>query len=226
MVAWVCVAVRSRAVVGLSRQHQEGRAAVHARVQARAGVVQARCHPQAGGAAHARHDGHAQGAFVTRVCVVRVPALMHVRARAQCCRSSCATCATCPTPRGFPRSSRAAALDGCCGALPAKHPALTSSHFTCSFGVNQFHLESMHCTGLVAEIYIRWGLLTDRISSNNYSPFDFEVLAFHRRAVVAIAHSLSLAGAVSGARLPDRRDLCVPPVQCHHALHRLGAGGH
>lgn len=45
------------------------------------------------------------------------------------------------------------------------------------FGVNQQHFESMHCTGLIAELYIRWGLLADNIASNNYSPFDFEALS-------------------------------------------------
>ena len=48
------------------------------------------------------------------------------------------------------------------------------------FGVNESHLESFHCTGVVAEIYIRWGLLPDSISSNNYSPFDIEALSLQR----------------------------------------------
>ena len=43
------------------------------------------------------------------------------------------------------------------------------------FGINEYNPVSMHCTGLVAELYIRWGLLTNKISSNNYSPYDFEV---------------------------------------------------
>ncbi len=38
----------------------------------------------------------------------------------------------------------------------------------------------MHSTGLVAEIYIRWGLLPDNIASNNYSPFDIEALSLLR----------------------------------------------
>ncbi len=32
-------------------------------------------------------------------------------------------------------------------------------------------------TGLVAEIYIRWGLLPSSIASNNYSPFDIEAVS-------------------------------------------------
>jgi hypothetical protein len=32
-------------------------------------------------------------------------------------------------------------------------------------------------TGLVAEIYIRWGLLPGSIASNNYSPFDIEAVS-------------------------------------------------
>lgn len=48
------------------------------------------------------------------------------------------------------------------------------------FGVNESHLNSMHCTGLVAEIYIRWGLLPSNIASNNYSPFDIEAMSLLR----------------------------------------------
>lgn len=45
------------------------------------------------------------------------------------------------------------------------------------FGVNESHLDSMHCSGLIAEIYIRWGLLPNKIASNNYSPFDIEYMS-------------------------------------------------
>jgi hypothetical protein len=48
------------------------------------------------------------------------------------------------------------------------------------FGVNESHLNSMHCTGLIAEIYIRWGLLPENIASNNYSPFDIEAMSLLR----------------------------------------------
>lgn len=48
------------------------------------------------------------------------------------------------------------------------------------FGMNESHLESFHCTGVVAEVYIRWGLIPNRISSNNYSPWDIEALSLER----------------------------------------------
>lgn len=59
-------------------------------------------------------------------------------------------------------------------------PEMIKSGGTGRWGVNDYNPNAMHCTGLVAEVYIRWGLLTGQVASSNYSPFDFEALSVER----------------------------------------------
>lgn len=48
------------------------------------------------------------------------------------------------------------------------------------FGVVKPHSNSMHCAGLLAEVFMQWGLLSSAIACHNYSPFDFEALSLSK----------------------------------------------
>ena len=41
------------------------------------------------------------------------------------------------------------------------------------FGINKYHMDHLFCSGLVAEGYMRMGILDTKLSSNNYCPGDF-----------------------------------------------------